>query len=383
MSDNQIPTPEPGKISRRTLAAGVAWAVPAVAVASAAPAHAVSGPTTTTTTLPPCVDTLANDSEDWVVDNAQYSDCASCRTHRDVRLWFTVSTNCPHSRVEIRVKSAGGAHSRWCWNGDSANAWVTRTATISGTTVTYPYHRFSASGNGVNDGLYFPAYQTRTGTTGGWTRDSLGNCQADTEGGTNDGMHVNPCSDGPYFEYQIRYDDGDWSQSYYWGNKTLVLPPPGCGSQVAPSNVRVVSNTCQDNNRSITVAWDGDATQYRRRVVGSNWPFQYTSLNNAQQSAGSVTFSVTDRNPSCSREYEIQICNGSLCNSVSTAAALYAGDDAETHDADAAEVTGSSVDAEAGSVEAPAEVDASESLAEEQAESLAQIDEPAVTFEEA
>ena len=38
-------------VSRRTLAKGAAWSVPAVAVAGAAPAYAVSP----TTTLPQCV----------------------------------------------------------------------------------------------------------------------------------------------------------------------------------------------------------------------------------------------------------------------------------------------------------------------------------------
>lgn len=43
-NDDQNSGQLPSKISRRTLAAGAAWSVPVIAVASAAPAYAVSGP---------------------------------------------------------------------------------------------------------------------------------------------------------------------------------------------------------------------------------------------------------------------------------------------------------------------------------------------------
>ncbi|MGI5951076.1 MAG: hypothetical protein ACOX61_04420 [Brooklawnia sp.] len=228
MSEEQPETSQQRKISRRTLAKGVAWAAPAVAVASAAPAHAASV-TTTTTTLPPCVAGIENTSTSWDVDGAQYTDC-NCRDHVDVRLKFTVSaTNCPYTNVQIRVKNNTIANAKWCWtNRETDNDWLTKTATISGVGVTYPPQRLTSSQSTVADGLYYPAYQTDR------TRDRLGSCWADSYVGINDGMHINPCSPGPYFQYQVRYSSDneatwtDWGPTQYWGDRTTVPLPGGC-----------------------------------------------------------------------------------------------------------------------------------------------------------
>lgn len=90
MPDEQLPTPQEGQISRRTLAKGVAWAVPAVAVATAAPAFAVSGPTTTTTTKPPCVGDIGSTGGTYPV-TYDLSGCAPDGTHWDFRLTITAT----------------------------------------------------------------------------------------------------------------------------------------------------------------------------------------------------------------------------------------------------------------------------------------------------
>lgn len=54
LNEEQPPTTGPGKVSRRALAVGVAWSVPVIAVASAAPAMAASGPSPTLTFLGAC-----------------------------------------------------------------------------------------------------------------------------------------------------------------------------------------------------------------------------------------------------------------------------------------------------------------------------------------
>ena len=43
MTREDLDPPRPGRVSRRTVAKGMAWSVPAVAVASAAPVFAASG----------------------------------------------------------------------------------------------------------------------------------------------------------------------------------------------------------------------------------------------------------------------------------------------------------------------------------------------------
>ena len=257
MSDNETTTSEPGQISRRTLAKGVAWAVPAVAVASAAPAHAASV-TTTTTTVAQCVSEIANTSRHWEVDGAQYSRC-NCRDHVDVRLKFTVTeSNCPYTCVKIRVRNVAGA-STWCWGGTGTGAWLTKTATLSGGGFTYPAQRLNANPDTstVNDGLYFRAFYT------GGVRDNLDNnvgiCNADGYVGINDGMHINPCSRGPYFEWQISYDCGtNWSSSYFWGDTTLVPPPDGCTPTYGTTTTTTTRPTRSSESSDTETSGDGE-----------------------------------------------------------------------------------------------------------------------------
>lgn len=90
-------------ISRRTLAAGVAWATPAVAVAAAAPAYAASV-TTTTTTKPPCVGDVGSTGGTYPVTYA-LSGCNTSGSHWDFRLTIQADANncnnCTHLRVTL------------------------------------------------------------------------------------------------------------------------------------------------------------------------------------------------------------------------------------------------------------------------------------------
>ena len=75
-------TGQTGAVGRRTLAKGAAWAVPTIAVAGAAPAHAASGITTTTTTLPPCVAAIGTTGGTYPV-SISLSGCNSASSHWD------------------------------------------------------------------------------------------------------------------------------------------------------------------------------------------------------------------------------------------------------------------------------------------------------------
>lgn len=82
--------PDTGRtISRRTVAAGAAWATPALAVAAAAPSAAASV-TTTTTTLPPCVSDIAAVGGTYPVTYA-LSGCGEPNSHWDFQFRITAS----------------------------------------------------------------------------------------------------------------------------------------------------------------------------------------------------------------------------------------------------------------------------------------------------
>lgn len=198
------------RMSRRTVVKGAAWAVPAVAVASATPRVAASV-TTTTTTLPTCVSAIRNESVNWVVDGAQYPGC-SCGSHRDVRLSFDVQA-CDKP-VSIRVYNVAGA-SMWC-------AWTT---SVSSLTKSVPVN--------TDKTLTFPD-----------TGDTVGGCKivAHTDNAVNDGLHVNPCVNGPYFRYQVSYDNGaTWSALYDWG--TLADVPSPCSGTTTTTKATTKATT--------------------------------------------------------------------------------------------------------------------------------------------
>lgn len=301
MSEEQVQPPQQGQISRRTLAKGVAWAVPAVAVASAAPAYAVSA--TTTTTVAQCIDAIENSGTFWDV-GAQYGVCGMCNDHMDVRLKFNVTAiNCPYEKVIVRVRNypnGGTANAKWCWSG--TNGWLRKEATVANGVVTYPNQVITPSIT-RSDGLYFPAYSTDG------KRDNLGGCQGDYEGGVNDGMHINPCSPGPYFEYEISYDEGDtWPVTGTWGSQT-----PGASDYVPNPCVAPVltldSSTCTNNRRTVTVSWTGSANRLQRRTgtSGSWWTADIVSV-----SGNSHTYSFDVNN--CNTTYSFRVYQNNSTN---------------------------------------------------------------------
>lgn len=95
-----------GAVGRRTLAKGAAWAVPAIAVAGAAPAHAASGITTTTTTLPPCVAAIGSTGGTYPV-SISLSGCNTDNSHWDFIFRITAATrsgtdcDCSHLRITL------------------------------------------------------------------------------------------------------------------------------------------------------------------------------------------------------------------------------------------------------------------------------------------
>lgn len=285
-------------ISRRTVARGVAWATPAIVVVGAAPVAAAS------TTLPPCIAGIANTSIEWAVDNVRYDapNCSTCASHMDARLKITISP-CQYRRVQVRVTSISG-NSKWCWTGTSD--WLTKTANISESlVVTYP-NQVLTTGGTSNDGLYFPAYSTDG------VRDDLGSCLGDTYVGTNDGMHINPCSSGPYFRYQTRYSEQttggswtDWTPEADWGYAADVPKPPGCG----PALLSATNNqqTCPTGDRTIALTWNGSTTkiQYRVAQEGGSFSGDWTNQND-NSSPGTITLSGGSK---C-RAVQVRLCNG-------------------------------------------------------------------------
>lgn len=175
-------------VSRRTLVAGVAWATPAVALASAAPAVAAS--------LPPCVSSVTNTSLNWVVDGAAFTGCGTYACHRDVRLEFAI-TSCA-SAVQVRVQPVAGK-ATWCY--------------ISGYTGTSVMTKTVPANTGpVN--LEFPA-----------TGDSIDGCSiiAHTNSAVNDGIHVNGCQSNQ-IKYWIKVGAAAETGPYFYNT-----PAPTCG----------------------------------------------------------------------------------------------------------------------------------------------------------
>lgn len=268
------PPPVSGGIPRRTLAKGAAWAVPAVAVGAAAPAYATSpGPTTsTTTTVAECVREITNDSINWNVDGVVYAapTCSSYCSHKDVRLTFHV-TPCA-TPVTIRVSNIPGA-STWC-------AWNTGTGTL---TKTVPAN--------TNSTLTFPA--TNDVIIGG------GSCTITAYESANDGMHINPCSDGPFFKYEIWYAStttGSPAVTGYWGDASNP-PKPGNVIPGSPSDVEVCRASVSNPAATFTATWSAVAgadtydLQYQVRNSNDNgWNTAQTvnNLTATSYTSGSV-----------------------------------------------------------------------------------------------
>lgn len=161
-------------LSRRTVVKGAAWATPAVMLASAAPAMAVS--------VVPCVPQFTNASSSWVVDNAQYGSC-NCASHRDIVMRFDVHS-CPAGAVDIEVEPVSGK-AVWCaWTG-------TQTAT----------KQVAANSTAT---VLFPA-----------VGDNFGSCTHTAYSSVNDGIHTNPCETGQ-IRWRYRIGAGAFSAWTYF-----------------------------------------------------------------------------------------------------------------------------------------------------------------------
>lgn len=235
-------TPAPTRrIPRRTLAKGAAWAVPVVATVAAAPAYAAKSGET----LPPCLSKISNDSVNWIVDDAIYTGCTKYCDHRDVRLTFHIAA-CDKP-VTIRVSNVQG-NSQWCaWSGGIGTLTKTVAANTAGT-LTFPNTGDTIVGNG---GCKITAYPS-----------------------VNDGMHINPCTDGPYFMYEVFYSPtatGTPDHTGYWGDANN--PPK---ANLALTNSVVPTGlTLTRSGTTISASWNAvtGATEYevqiRRKTSGT------------------------------------------------------------------------------------------------------------------
>lgn len=151
--------------------AGVAWATPAIALASAAPAVAAS--------LPPCVASITDSGINWVVDNAVYPGCTTStyRCHRDVRLSFVI--NPCNEAVRVRLAPVSGK-AQWC-------AWSSNYYEMTKT----------VAANSGQTTLHFPDTGDVIPTSGGAGCTIV----AHTDGAVNDGIHVNGCQSNQLVYY--------------------------------------------------------------------------------------------------------------------------------------------------------------------------------------
>ena len=101
-------------VRRRSLTKGMAWSVPAIAMATAAPAAAASG-------LPPCVGSASGQAQAaWSVPGASFGGCSNT-SHFDVNIRMTIK-ECEADIVRIRVYDLGdesdgfGLRSRLWWS---------------------------------------------------------------------------------------------------------------------------------------------------------------------------------------------------------------------------------------------------------------------------
>jgi len=163
-------------IQRAAAAGAVAWAAPVIVDSMASPAGAL--------TLPPCISSITNVSQNWVVDNVEYPGCGlDC--HRDIRLAFTV-TSCDQD-VYIGLTPISG-RAQWC-------AWTNKT-----------YEQVKMVPANTTGVLIFPNDGDVIPNPSGCT------IVPHTPTAVDDGIHVNPCSSGPHIQWRVKYGaSGTWS----------------------------------------------------------------------------------------------------------------------------------------------------------------------------
>jgi len=166
-------------ISRRTIVKGVAWATPVIAVATVVPEASAS--------LPPCVGSITGvPQSSWSV-GAGFPGCNQ-NTHFDTSVQVQIKA-CEAESICIRVYDLGhqndgaGLRSRlwWSYNNDSAPPYLFIEKCITVPAQGTAQVSFAVQGDNVRGQQTFLAEAS----------NSVGNIEA--LGGTNDGIHVNPC----------------------------------------------------------------------------------------------------------------------------------------------------------------------------------------------
>ncbi|NLE82298.1 MAG: hypothetical protein GX610_22520 [Rhodococcus sp.] len=198
-------------VRRRSLTKGMAWSVPAIAMATAAPAAAASG-------LPPCVGSASGQAQAaWSVPGASFGGCSNS-SHFDVNIRMTIK-ECEADIVRIRVYDLGdesdgfGLRSRLWWSlrndpsprflfiekqvaVPSPGSTLTVDFAVAGDTVRYENSLLAASSG----------YQ-------GMIQACCNN--------ENDGIHVNPCYFGVVgtvsrvAKFYTSLDGGPWTYGGY------------------------------------------------------------------------------------------------------------------------------------------------------------------------
>lgn len=166
-------------ISRRTIVKGVAWATPVIAVATVVPEASAS--------LPPCVGSVSGVSQgSWSV-GARFPGCTQ-NSHFDVSVQISIKA-CEAQSICIRVYDLGdenngsGLRSRLWWDYTSDQTppylFIEKCITVPAE-GTVPVSFAIQNDTVRRETTQFAESSTVVGTIG-------------AVGGTNDGIHVNPC----------------------------------------------------------------------------------------------------------------------------------------------------------------------------------------------
>lgn len=234
-------------LSRRTVVAGAAWAVPTLSVAAAAPRVAASEP--------PCLPSggVASTAVLWDV-NAQFTGCTTHADHPDYVLKFNSNAlDCPTCSIGGVSRTVNAFRITVTLN----HAWGYWLAWTSGESLTRTYYlRTTPANNCADPGMDCTvASYTSVGITAGtgWTNanakcnnsfilvpnsgDSGYNCHATNA--VNDGIHLNPCWWDTHstidiaYTYQAGYESTPGSSNTFTacaeggsGSGTIKIPKP-------------------------------------------------------------------------------------------------------------------------------------------------------------
>jgi hypothetical protein len=178
-SQRQVRRTGAQSISRRTVVKGAAWATPAITFAAAAPAAAAS--------LPPCVGGITGVAQSGWSVGATFPGCGQ-GSHFDVSIRITVQA-CQAQSICLRVYDLGhqddgaGLRSRlwWAEAADPAPPYLFIEKCVQVPEQESVPVPFAGPGDNVRGQQDFLSANST----------SVGNIEV--AGGTNDGIHVNPC----------------------------------------------------------------------------------------------------------------------------------------------------------------------------------------------